>query len=923
MTVELRQLFTGLMTNVAESQAAGGALRVANNVVLRKPGALEQRQGFVPRTDVVSTQSYGWRNAIAYRGNVILEDVNGFHVDPALGFRTAPGGVIDWDNPTGTLYTPLGRFRPDSFASSQLRGNLYIPTAQGVVRFPIDAADDAALRLSGEPVQRVSFFPQGNLVVTGTSLPDGSQWAYRLVLRRTDDNGLIIRSRPSGARAFQNTNGAPGRPQLVIQVANNQNPNLRQDEVVEVYRGRTFVNTVEPDDEMALVKELGPGDFSLVGQATFFDDVPDSKRGAELYTSPSQLGYAYASDCPPAAAFSEVYRGCLFLGNTRGPARRVVSYVYTDATVTTSLAGNAFGSGRRDYTGTITAGSAVVAMSSVVGIEAGTLIEDTTDPTNPGGYVLSIAGLNVTLDTLQLVSGSGHALACLDAFQIGAAAKLSQVPDGLGYLTAFASNNAVGAYTITPPEPTFGTTVVFESIARGISTLTLNATHGREMGAKVPLVGEFGEPFAQDVYPNALQWSQPDEPENFPVVNYALIGDRNKHILGLAATRDALFIFKEDGIWRLSGTNGQWQIDPFDMTTFCLLPSSIKRLNNRIFLLSNKGVVAIDDANGVTPVSTPISDQVKRLVDNARQNFRTQGYYALTGVPGAAATIDDRNSEYMLLTGSTQLDLGTNLVLVYNELSDAWTTFSFDRTGTLGNGLVPTGLGLNELGEPMVLHFGGTRQSSYATNVVDGEVVPELHDGSAAVNITAYTSGQVTLLNPLPFGVTPDLDFLLSGGVLFPALSSIDGTHFTVDLTVGGAPALGNATLYRAVKASVQSHGWANTTYALKFWTEVSLAFSRLLGPSVITSEFSGAEQLSIETAQNLSQPVQYTLSGGFARYHLGTVLRSLVPVAHARSWLLRAKLSWTSVFGSVSLESVGVDSRQAATKRPASEATS
>lgn len=923
MSIEQRENFRGLYTNVAETKAPPSTLRIADNVVVRKPGALEQRQGF----DYSAKYSEGevgvdqdWLNTINYADEVIYESSTRF-------WSKLRGYVVDWVDLPAFGAVPPKRFRKDSFASSVMRGNLYIPMAEGVMRWPL--SDDQQMELSGQHSSRVGLSQTSFSLATNNALANGFQWAYRAVLKCTDKNGLITRSRPTGAFAFQNTLGTAGACRIVVSCV----PRPREGEVVELYRGRQFPNSVSPDDEMALVKTFSRDDIPVTS-AVYIDDLPDNKRGAALYTSPSQLGMVAASDCPPAAAFSETYRGCLFLGNVRGPARIVLSWNSAPG-VNAPVSGET-GNGTRTVSFNTTAGSAqVTGITPIAGVRVGQALSGY-------GTIKTLVGSTATLvnfdGTPQLASTTGLVtnVSCIDAAWIKGP-KRGNLDGAYDWCFAYYPYFIIGGqlyltptalFFVTPPEPTYRYTAVIESVHRAPLSLELGASHGEEMSP--PIAAPFsakGTAFDQDVLPYGLVWSEPDQPENFPSVNYALIGDRTKHILGLCATRDALFVFKEDGIWRLSGYGGQWSIDAFDLTTFCVLPSSIKKLNNRIFMLSNKGVVAIDDTNGVVVISTPIADQVKRLVDNARSNWARDGYYSLTGVPGVAATVDDRNSEYLLLAGTTPLDLGDGqgLTLVYNEASDAWTTFSFSPVGT--RGITPLGLSVTKTGDPCVLTRGDRRSPTYTRSLVDGEVTPELHDGVVlAAPFPDFTAPTPTTAN-VRFGLayTADLgrDFVQTGDTpLYPIVGQPAQDILTLDTSSGAWPGTNYATrIYRGVRATVQPHGWVNGPANSKRWKSIIVAFSRFLGPSSLRVLFSGAEQLTVESVQSTTQDFTLARALGMARYHLGSLLRQVVPTAHKRSWLVRARLSWVSVFGNVSLEAIGLDAEQTSTDRPQTDA--
>src|SRR5690606_35376856 len=62
--------------------------------------------------------------------------------------------------------------------------------------------------------------------------------------------------------------------------------------------------------------------------------------------------------------------------------------------------------------------------------------------------------------------------------------------------------------------------------------------------------------------PARLWYSKPDEPEAFPPVNFIDIGDAESRILDLTALDDVLLVWKDDGLFRVTGAppNG-WVVD--------------------------------------------------------------------------------------------------------------------------------------------------------------------------------------------------------------------------------------------------------------------------------------------------------------------------------------------------------------------------
>ena len=127
-----------------------------------------------------------------------------------------------------------------------------------------------------------------------------------------------------------------------------------------------------------------------------------------------------------------------------------------------------------------------------------------------------------------------------------------------------ATAGIVGDYEVTPPLADYAATHVVETVARGAAAFTVRATHGAEFSPPLPVYGASATTAStskSDVLPNGLSWSSPDEPEHVPPKFSALVGARKKAILGMATTRDSLFLLKEDGVYRVTGTNGDFRVE--------------------------------------------------------------------------------------------------------------------------------------------------------------------------------------------------------------------------------------------------------------------------------------------------------------------------------------------------------------------------
>lgn len=731
--------FKGLVTATGEVAADPGALRVADNVTLRKQGALSCRPTFAVPAGQTSIQPTA-RAAFPYRGGLV-------YIGTGAAFYNNAHANLTYNGSAGT------QMRGDVVSVKEARGNLYVPTRQGV--FKLTSATSTPLFPAGQAANEaivVSAFmfaeaqPPALLAVN-------QQVAYRLVVVRTDPNGVVTRSRPTGAVVVQSTPSATGSPGLSIYMralAAGQ----AASRTIEIYRSRIFPTTAAIDDEMQLVHTANATGSNALNISGWTDRLPDAQRGVTLYTSPSRGGMEAANDRPPGCAVVERYRGALFFGNIAGPQRIVFSYKFS-----TTLGSSAAGVGeRRNRTCNATAGSLTITnISDMTGLQVGMIAWGQNGPMGP---IASIAGSSVTIAgpgvSPALSTVTGQNVTFYDGLQIGTDWALLGGKGGTYATTSAAignSNLPIGtsysAYEITPPAPGYDATVVIEQFARGGAAFELKASHGDEMSPAIALVSaSTGTASSVDEAPNGLAWSEPDEPEHVPPRNFARVGDREKAILGLVALRDSLLIIKEDGLFRLSGTStSNYRIDTIDTTALCVCPGSIKRLANDCYFLSNLGLVRVDDQS-VTLVSRPIQNEVAAIVSAIRAAAKTTGLYQMPGLTGIVAAADDANAEYWLLLGTSSPSFGGH-ALVYNAHADGWTTYTFA-------GVTPTALATDGEGQPNVLAGNALLTPSTTLGAIVARVQPHAwadpavfgrflsHFVAGFSQLTGTTSVQVT-----------------------------------------------------------------------------------------------------------------------------------------------------------------------------------
>lgn len=762
MGLQAKAGFIGLVTATGEVGAPQGALRKADNVTLRRSGALERRQNWTQSNPLTRAYSaHFWYQQTKYQ----LDKNNiAYRADTALIVPTFPSPA------------PTGGVRADCFSVRESRNNLYFAAKRGIAK--VTSSANTSLFNTGLSPSDVGV-GQTLLATTGaTILPNNSQVAYRIVGKHVDANGLIVRSRPSGAVIIANTTGAARSPQLLLTIDTIRAVNTISE--VEVYRTRTFPTSATPDDEMQLVASLKSSLFPS-GTYMWTDEVVDSARTTTLYTSPSRGGIENASDRPPGAAVIELFRGHLFFGNLTGPQIFVVSFKFSS----TNLVGVATGIGIRTVTGNISSGStSITSVSNMAGLQLGMVVGGTLSPGT--AYVTAIAGTTVTVSSPSGITATGSTMTFTDALI------LDGIPVALGRNSTFAANlqaanmtSTYAAYEITPASPGYDVTLVVESKARGAPTFLATATHGGEMSPPLGVWGGTGTASKGDALVHGLAWSEPDEPEHVPPKNYARVGDGSKAILGLTAMKDALLIWKEDGLFRLTGAVASgFRIDPFDPTVVCILPGSIRRLRDCVYALTTLGIAEVSDT-ATNVISAPIGpDLAKHVVERIRREHYFSGIYRpVVTDPCICASADEGNGEYWLFTGPTWESNIGGQILVFSVERQGFTTNTFgDYPSTI------CALSQNPTGQPAYLIPTALYEPDTNTSIHSGNIVARVQPhgfcesgllgklwthvvvgfstlGNASSVQVTYSSSETQVLD----SVTENFDLpTLGGNVVFP-----------------------------------------------------------------------------------------------------------------------------------------------------------
>ena len=197
--------------------------------------------------------------------------------------------------------------------------------------------------------------------------------------------------------------------------------------------------------------------------------------------------------------------------------------------------------------------------------------------------------------------------------------------------------------------------------------LTSNA--GSQFNPTLPVSGN-SVISTNEIRPNRVYYSKFQQPEAVPLINYIDVGPKDREIKRIIALRDSLFIFKEDGIYRLSGETSPFTVAPFDFSAQVLAPDTAVVLNNQIYALSTQGVIVVTDT-GVSVISRPIENLLLQI---------TKEGYAFKTTSFGVSYESDRSYHLWMVTSIN--DTVATQCFRYNTFTNCWTRW--DNTKTCG-----------------------------------------------------------------------------------------------------------------------------------------------------------------------------------------------------------------------------------------------
>lgn len=560
MTQALSTKIRGLYTFPNDfSSIPEGALSVADNVVIDRDSIAEPRRGFAYLAKTAGRADYG---------NAADRAVKIFFYDDTVIVQLKNGSTYSldyFDTTTGWNVLSASFNPPSSVVKTRgviAKKNLYLTSNDGVYRV---ASKSTAPKRAGVP-QALDIQLVSNASKTPTWLSNNSRVAYRVLLGFKDLHGNLYYGAPSGRYVHTNTSGAAKSTTFYVDFP----PGLSTSHFYQIYRSKIVASTIQPNDELQLVVEKQITSAMISAEQDLVEDItPEDMRGVFLYTNDSQETLELSNNIPPKSMDIAWFKDYMFYGN--------VEYQQSFFLTVHSVA---------DFV-TESYPSTEPSSITIAGVKFWAITGDTPNAwwSDPHFFVFkgeSSESINVYLTAMSLCYRINY------------------------YLTSHYASYISG-YNDDPGK------IVIKSFDGGAATFYLISSVSTPWLPPLPVSGTT-QASTSDAAINGIACSKYLQPEAVPVPYFWPAGSSDYAILRIIPLRDSLYILKEDGVYRLFGTDPtNWQIVLLDSTANIIAPDSATVLNNMIFALTTQGVVTISET-GVTIMSRPIEGDILNLL---------------------------------------------------------------------------------------------------------------------------------------------------------------------------------------------------------------------------------------------------------------------------------------------------------------------
>ena len=169
---------------------------------------------------------------------------------------------------------------------------------------------------------------------------------------------------------------------------------------------------------------------------------------------------------------------------------------------------------------------------------------------------------------------------------------------------------------------------------------------------------------------NRIYYSVFQQPDAVPLVNYIDVGSQDQAIIRIMPLRDSLFVFKQDGLWRISGEIAPFTVALFDSSCIVVAPDSVAVSNNMIFAWTTRGIVVVTEG-GVNNISN-------NTINNIVKPLASATYPAFPSVTWGLGYESDNS--YIVSTVVNPTDTAPKIAYRYDQITNTWTTYDKDYT---------------------------------------------------------------------------------------------------------------------------------------------------------------------------------------------------------------------------------------------------
>lgn len=459
----------------------------------------------------------------------------------------------------------------------------YLNSEEGVRRYEPTAP--TTLRSAGMPrgMAPDTYNMDGavyNVIVpaAGSWLANGANVAYRVTWHRFDsyasNSGVVYGGPPTGRLVVRNIAGSSGFTGGVANVAlriplpyehGSASTAITTSYFWRLWRSQSSA-TGTASDEMYLVAEafVTAGDI-VNGYSTVTDTTPDDVLigGPRLHTNavnvpdgetPFIAGIDNADDSPPRAEDLADFAGCMFAGNVTDRAAQAL-VLATTLTAADTITVN---------------GTVLTGVAGAPGANQFTVV---------GG--LATLSLNIEATARNIVEAANR----------------------------ISGTTGIRAYHLTQSASSPGI-IFFERLLHN-SSFSLASS----VAAFRPNIAT-SKTFSVVPRTNAIKVSKPGRPDAMAPNLELTAGPGDSRVLRLVAQRDALIVFTDLGLYRITGSYPDFVVTEFEQTFRLLSPDLVCQTDDAVYAWGFEGVAEITESD-CTIISGPIEPLVRSYTDDA------------------------------------------------------------------------------------------------------------------------------------------------------------------------------------------------------------------------------------------------------------------------------------------------------------------